>query len=206
MRVDCCAGSCLRNEWLSSEFRCLFWASKLLLVCCDKLEESSVLNAVAVIFLFQEGYVLALICLSSSASVCLIVILPCSPPWGLLILKIFWLFDDLVRFLKIVAEGRDGSGKVFNFFFIEALVFIWWWLLLILNVLEGSVRAGDYFLFLGCKNNGRIVVRHSMQEGSHLLALIVRVLDLTSCVEDRLGFYLHIIIIFLFWILAWLVC
>jgi len=41
-------------------------------------------------------------------------------------------------------------------------------------------------------------VRHSMQEGSHLLALNVRVLDLTSCVEDLLGFYLHIIIIFLF--------
>jgi len=96
----------------------------------------------------------------------------------------------LFVFLKIVAEGRDGSGKVFNFFFIEALVCIWWWLLLILNVLEGSVRVGDSFFFLWCKNNGRIVVRHSMQEGSHLLALNVRVLDLTSCVEDLLGFLL----------------
>jgi hypothetical protein len=58
--------------------------------------------------------------------------------------------------------------------------------------------VGDSFFLLWCKNNRRIVVRHSMQEGSRLLALNVRVLDLTSCVEDLLGFYLHIIIIFLF--------
>lgn len=41
-------------------------------------------------------------------------------------------------------------------------------------------------------------MRHNMQEGSHLLALNVKVLDLTFCVEDLLGFYLHIIIIFFF--------
>lgn len=41
----------LLKEWMTKFWISLFvWASKLLLVCCDQLEESSVLNAVAVIF------------------------------------------------------------------------------------------------------------------------------------------------------------
>lgn len=210
MRVDCFAGSCLRNEWLSSEFRCLFWASKLLLVCCDKLEESSVLNAVAVIFLISfisRGLSFGtnlpeFICFSLSDSYfALLTSLGSANNLG----SFDFLMILFVFFLRLwLREGMEAARSLISFYWGTSFLFdddcYWFWTFL--RVLYGL----EILFFLWCKNNRRIVVRHNMQEGSHLLALNVRVLDLTSCVEDLLGFYLHIIIIILFWILAWSVC